>query len=218
MAALRPLRCLGLGALGVFLAGWLQLQADPLVEAAGSPERRALVAAAAAALSEEGWFLLALLLWAWPAGPGRAGRTPMLAGALLGLGFGLMEALAGGFALAGRLLAIPGHLASGVILGRFVGRAWPPGEGLRPGPLVAGLALTGALHGIWDLAVFQLEVPEVLVEARAMWALPILGVLLVQAGLVLGYCREKSERTRAASGSAGASEAGVAGPGASCGR
>jgi RsiW-degrading membrane proteinase PrsW (M82 family) len=170
------------------VAGLLQVQADPLVAALGQGPGAALVRALAAALSEEGWFLLVLLGWARGRGALPQDRTPLLAGGLVGLGFALAESLAPGDPM-GRLLAVPGHVASGFLLGHFLARSRPPAGPPRPGLLGLGLLLVVVLHLIWDFSVFQLEVPEVLIEARAMWVLPILGVLLVQLGLVLRYGR-----------------------------
>ncbi len=166
------------GAMAVLPSGFLQILAEPLTLPLGvGLPRRAFDAFVVTAGSEEGLKLLALGLAnrKAPAGldPEGAPLEAARRGAWMGLGFALFEALfflhEGPVAAAVRLgLAVPSHGLDGWVLGGYSTRS----RG-------RALLLVMALHGSWDLGVFQAQAGE------PLWGLLVPLVLAVQVCLAL---------------------------------
>lgn len=153
--------CVLIGAALVLPAGFLQLWLDGSLATLLPPAlSRGVDALVFTAGSEEGLKLAALLGLCRGLEDPAEGRR---AGAWLGVGFALFEALfylgEGPFATAARLgLAVPSHVLDGWILGHFV----PAGPTDRWRRRLRGLALVLAIHGLWDWAVMEVQAGAVL--------------------------------------------------------
>jgi len=130
--------------------------------------------------------LVAMLVVAWRRPEFDERMDGIVYGARAGLGFALVEnvvylivvphSLAEFVSLfvARALLAVPGHMAWGAILGYFAARRRFDGTG--PG-MLGGLALAILLHGLYDASLFA--VPVAIAHGHTTWALGLYGVPVV---------------------------------------
>lgn len=118
------------------------------------------------------------------------GRDAALSGAWLGLGFGTFENF---FYVTGTsewlsttgvrfATAVPAHVALGLVMGLFVGRA---AREERPSLLVTAVALPVALHGFYDWPLFGMEEGLVAFSATEFALTGVFVLTLLVLGLLI---------------------------------